>query len=180
MSTPPEKKQESRAVWYGLLGLAAVASVGALAVKWLPADRFMAPPDLPSTSQVNQRLIQGENAPMLAVTPSQRAAIGQGCRVSDIALVQSWRGPFRQTTVQSIMAWEPRARRRSSRLEIIGWSARAPAESELPTDGGLTGCVVSFTVRDGRREKSALWRVSDDRTDVAPANDLAREITAPR
>jgi hypothetical protein len=139
----------------------------------------MAPPDLPSTSQVNQRLIQGENTPLLTVTPSQRAAIGQGCRVSDIALVQSWMGPFRQTTVQSIMAWEPRARRRSSRLEIIGWSARAPTESELPTDGGLAGCVVSFRVRDGRREKSALWRVSDDRTDVAPANDLAREITAP-
>lgn len=171
------KEQEQRsAAWYAILGLGALTAAAAVVLRWLPNNPFQTPSELPNTTTLNARRLEGVAAPRLALTPSQERAIGAGCRSSDVAMVQEWRNPLRVTVTQSIMGWVDRAEARGGRVEVQGWSAEG--DDVDAGDMGERGCLVRFTVRDRRGVRAAAWHVNGDRTEVTPANDLAREITA--
>lgn len=171
--TDRHERDEQRAragAWYAVLGFGALAAGAFVVLRWIPDNPFYTPSELPNSTRLNADGLTGRAAPMLAVRPSEMGSIGAGCRVSDVALVQNHLGPLRQTTLQSIEAWSARRR---GRFEPIGWSAHPPAQ-----DAGAAGCVVEFAFREGRAERRAAWRVSEDRYTVEPDNALAREISA--
>lgn len=168
-----EQEQRSRA-WYAILGFGALVGGAAVILRWIPDNPFYTPSELPNTTRLNADQLTGRSAPMLSVRPSELGAIGAGCRVSDVSLVQNSFGALHQTTLQSLEAWLDRRRSGGRRAEPSGWFARAPS----PDGGELGGCVVELSLREGNRERRAAWTVSEDRVTVAPANDLAREISA--
>lgn len=178
MSDEHERKEQQQrsAAWYAILGLGALTAAAAVVLRWLPNNPFQVPSELPNTTQLNARGLEGVAAPRLAMAPSQERAIGAGCRTSDVAMVQEWRNALRVTTTQSIMGWMDRAGARGARLDVVGWTAEG--DDVDAGDMGERGCVVRFTVRDRRGPRAAAWHVSGDRTEVTPMNDLAREITA--
>lgn len=184
MAADRHERDEQRArtsAWYAVMGFGALVAGAAAILRWIPDNPFYTPSELPNTTRLNADRLTGVNAPMIDLRPSELGAVGQGCRVSDIALVQNHLGPLRQTTLQSLEAYAARARARGRRFAPAGWTARGAGGDAGPdavTDGGAVGCVVAFTFSDGRAERRALWAVSDDRYTVAPANDLAREIAA--
>lgn len=171
-SAPTEyerREQQQRAqAWYAIVGFGVLVAGVAVILSWMPDNPFSRPSETPNTTRLNADRLTGRGAPMLAVTPSQQAAIGAGCRVSDVALVQEWRGAFHMTNTEALLAYSDRARGR--RFEPGGWTAEAG-------DGGL-GCVVLFNAREGRAAKQARWTVSDDRTVITPDNAFARELAA--
>lgn len=171
-----EQEQRSRA-WYAVLGFGALTAGVAVIMRWMPDNPFYVPSEVPNTTRLNANQLTGAQAPMLSVRPSEMGSIGAGCRVSDVALVQNWLGPLRQTTLQCVGAYGDRARARGRRFAPDGWQARSPGDAD-GGDAGPAGCVVEFTFRDGRGARTAAWTVSDDRTAVTPANALAREISA--
>ncbi|TAK24247.1 MAG: hypothetical protein EPO40_24800 [Myxococcaceae bacterium] len=164
------KEQEQRAQsWYAIVGFGVLVAAVAVILQWMPENPFSQPSETPHTTRLNAGALTGRDAPMLAVTPSQRAAIAPGCRVSDVALVQEWRGAFRLTNTEALLAYASRARR--GRFTADGWGA------DTPGDGGA-GCVVVFRAHVGGRAKEARWTVSEDRTVISPANEFARELAA--
>ena len=164
------KEQEQRAqAWYAIVGFGVLIAGVAVILQWMPENPFSQPSETPHTTRLNAGALTGRDAPMLAVSPSQQAAIAAGCRVSDVALVQEWRGAFRLTNTEALLAYAERPHR--GRFSADGWTAEAPG------DGGV-GCVVVFHSREGGRAKDARWTISDDRTVIAPANDFARELGA--
>ena len=175
MSGPPSdeyerKQQEQRAqAWYAIVGFGVLVAGVAVILQWMPENPFSQPSETPHTTRLNASALTGRDAPMLAVSPSQQSAIAPGCRVSDVALVQEWRGAFRLTNTEALLAYSGRAR--GGRFAPNGWTAEAPG------DGG-TGCEVVFHAREGGRAKDARWTVSDDRTVITPANDFARTLAA--
>ncbi len=173
-----EQEQRSRA-WYAILGFGALVAGAAVILRWMPDNPFNTPSELPNTTRLNADRLTGRAAPMLAVRPSEMGAVGSGCRVSDVALVQNAFGALRQTTLQGVEAYLDRQRARGRRVAPAGWSARPPTPDESPRDGGeAPGCVVELSLRDARGERRAAWTVSEDRVTVTPANDLAREVSA--
>jgi hypothetical protein len=114
---------------------------------------------------------------MLSVRPSEMGSIGQGCRISDIALVQNHLGPLRQSTLQSLEVYVENLRRRRERFDPVGWRARAD-DPNTRDASDRAGCLVEFAMRTPRGERVALWRVSPDRAEVTPANSLAQAISA--
>lgn len=173
MSTPTEyerQEQKQRAqAWYAVVGFGVLVAGVAVILSWMPDNPFSRPSETPHTTRLNASALTGRDAPMLAVTPSQQAAIGAGCRVSDVALVQEWRGSFHMTNTEALLAYADRARGR--RFAPNGWTA------DGAVDAGA-GCVVVFHAREGRAAKDARWTVSDDRTTVTPDNAFARELAA--
>lgn len=164
------KEQQQRAqAWYAIVGFGVLIAGVAVILQWMPENPFSRPSETPHTTRLNAGALTGRDAPMLAVSPSQRAAIAAGCRVSDVALVQEWRGAFRLTNTEALLAYADRARR--GRFAPQGWTA------EVPGDGG-SGCVVVFRAREGGRAREARWTVSDDRTVITPADAFARELAA--
>lgn len=164
------KEQEQRAqAWYAVVGFGVLVAAVAVILQWMPENPFSQPSETPHTTRLNAGALTGRDAPMLAVTPSQQAAIAAGCRVSDVALVQEWRGAFRLTNTEALLAYSARPHRGAFSPE--GWTADASR------DGGV-GCEVVFHSREGSRAKDARWTISDDRTVIAPANDFARELAA--
>lgn len=164
------KEQQQRAqAWYAIVGFGVLVAGVAVILQWMPENPFSRPSETPHTTTLNTNALVGRSAPMIAVTPSQRENIGAGCRISDVALVQEWRGAFRLTNTEALLAHAGRARR--GRFEPQGWSAEAPG------DGG-TGCVVVFRAREGGRAREARWAVSEDRTEVTPLDEFARALAA--
>jgi hypothetical protein len=165
-----EQKQRAQA-WYAILGLGALTAGVLVIMSFLPNNPFHVPSELPGTSQLNSEALTGANQtqPLLPVTPSERAAVGPGCRVSDIALVQEQRNALRQTVSEGLMAYAARR----SRFEGQGWTAQGS-----DADAGAA-CVVRFGWREGRAAHSAAWSVSEDRLTVTAANDDARTLAAP-
>jgi len=164
------KEQQQRAqAWYAIVGFGVLVAAVAVILQWMPENPFSQPSETPHTTRLNATALTGRDAPMLAVTPSQREAIAPGCRVSDVALVQEWRGAFRLTNTEALLAYAERARR--GRFVADGWSAEAPG------DGG-TGCVVVFRSHEGGRPREARWTVSEDRTVISPSDGFARELAA--
>jgi hypothetical protein len=177
MAVDRHERDEQRArsaSWYAVLGFGALTAGVAVIMRWMPDNPFSTPSELPNTTRLNADRLTGVNAPMLDLRPSELGAVGQGCRVSDIALVQNRFGALRQTTLQSIEVYVARSRSRGHTVRPAGWTARAPDGDA----GAAGGCVVAFAFVDGRAERQALWNVSEDRADVTPANALAREISA--
>jgi hypothetical protein len=168
-----EEKQRAQA-WYAIMGLGALTAGVLIIMQYLPNNPFNVPSELPGTSRLNSDAITGSGAgaamPLLSVTPSQRAAVGPGCRVSDIALVQEHRNALRQTVSEGILA---RAER--GRFEVVGWQARGGGDDA----GAELGCVVEFSWREGRAARVARWNVSLDRLTVTPADDRSRALSAP-
>ena len=121
-----EQKQRAQA-WYAILGLGALTAGVLVIMSFLPNNPFHVPSELPGTSQLNSEALTGANQtqPLLPVTPSERAAVGPGCRVSDIALVQEQRNALRQTVSEGLMAYAARR----SRFEGQGWT-----DTKLPYD----------------------------------------------
>lgn len=175
MADDRHQRAEDRAragAWYAVLGFGALVAGAAVILRWIPDNPFNTPSELPNTTRLNADRLTGVHAPMLSVRPSELGAVGPGCRVSDIALVQNRLGALRQTTLQSIEVYAERARARGRRFRPGGWSARAASG-----DGG-SACEVVFTFDEGRGERSARWSVSDDRTTIEPADDVARALSA--
>ncbi len=176
---PPDKyeraEQKARTqAWYAVMGFGALVAGVAVIMRWMPDNPFNTPSELPNTTRLNADRLSGRPAPMLAVRPSEMGAIGSGCRVSDVALVQNNLGALHQTTLQGVEVWLDRARARGRRVTPGGWTARPP-----DSDAGTSvGCVVALALGDGRSAREAVWNVSDDRLTVTPANALAREIAA--
>lgn len=177
MEGPYEREaQKQRAqAWYAIMGLGALTAGVLVIMSFLPNNPFHVPSELPGTSRLNSDAITGtrEAMPLLAITPSQRAAIGPGCRVSDVALVQEHRNALRQTVSEGVMNYAARR----ARFEVIGWTARG-AEADAGVDGGALGCVVTLSWREGRRTLDARWGVAEDRLSVTPLNALARTLSA--
>ena len=190
-----EQRQRSRA-WYAILGLGALTAGAIVVLRWIPDNPFNSPSELPGTSRYNADQLTGTSAPMLAAPPSAAASVGAGCRLGDVALVQNWRGPLRQTPTDVLLARGDRAHARGRRFDVVGWSARGEDDPGDARDGGdgtptgatagatagttagtTAGCAVTFAWRDERGEHRAVWDVSPDRRAVTPTNDLAREIT---
>lgn len=173
-SDSQERKEQAQrsSAWYAVLGFGALAAGASVILRWMPDNPFNTPSELPNTTRLNADRLTGRSAPMLAVRPSEMGAIGAGCRVSDVSLVQNAFGPLRHTTLQSLEGWLDRRRSTGRRAEPAGWTARPPGD-----DAGV-GCVVELSLREGNRERRAAWSVSEDRVTVTPANDLAREIAS--
>jgi hypothetical protein len=164
------KEQQQRAqAWYAVVGFGVLVAGVAVILQWMPENPFSRPSETPHTTALNAGALTGRAAPMLAVTPSQRSAIAAGCRVSDVAIVQEWRGAFRLTNTEALLAYSERGGH--GRFVSDGWTADAPG------DGGV-GCVVVFHAREGGRLREARWTVSEDRTGIAPVNDFARALAA--
>lgn len=163
-----EQKQRAQA-WYAIVGFGVLVAGVAVILSWMPDNPFSRPSETPNTTRLNSTALTGRDAPLLAVSPSQQSAIGPGCRVSDVALVQEWRGSFRLTNTEALLAYADRARGRHFTSE--GWTAGSGA------DAGV-GCVVVFHGREGRAAKEARWTVSEDRTVITPDNAFARELAA--
>ncbi len=156
------KDQQQRAqAWYAVVGFGVLVAGVAVIMAWMPDNPFSRPSELPNTTRLNASTLTGHDAPMLAVTPSQQAAIGPGCRVSDVSLVQNHRGAFQRTITEALLA-------RSSRrgFASVGWTAGAGG------DGGV-GCEVVYRFREGATAREARWTISDDRAVITPANDQA-------
>lgn len=168
------EEQEVRArSWYAILGMGALAAGAFVVLRWLPNNPFHTPSELPGTTRLASERLTGREAPLLAVTPGGTGSVGQGCRVSDVALVQERRGPDRRTVTETLTARAERADSRGQRFTPVGWVARA-----LDSDSGeVGGCAVEFTWREGRSEQRARWVVSPDRQDVTADNDTARSLT---
>lgn len=164
-----EQKQRAQA-WYAIMGLGALTAGVLIIMSYIPNNPFHVPSELPGTSRLNSDAITGNGTamPMLPVTPSQRGAIGPGCRVSDVALVREHRNALRQTVMEGILARADRGR-----LEAVGWTAAAP-------DAGApdVGCVVEFAFREGRAAKTARWSVSVDRLTVTALDAESRALSA--
>lgn len=167
-----EQRQRAKA-WYAIMGLGALTAGVLVIMSFLPNNPFHVPSELPGTSRLNSEALTGNGTamPLLAVTPSQRAAIGPGCRVSDVALVQEHRNALRQTVSEGILAHADRAR---GRFETVGWTARAGGDDA----GADVGCVVEFAYREGRTARTARWVVSPDRLTVTPVDERARAFSA--
>jgi hypothetical protein len=165
-----EQKQRAQA-WYAILGLGALTAGVLVIMSFLPNNPFHVPSELPGTSRLNSEALTGANQtqPLLPVTPSERAAVGPGCRVSDIALVQEQRNALRQTVSEGLMAYAARR----ARFEGQGWTAQG-----ADADAGAA-CVVRFGWREGRATHSAAWSVSEDRLTVTAVNNDARTLAAP-
>jgi hypothetical protein len=164
------KEQQQRAqAWYAIVGFGVLVAGVAVILQWMPENPFSRPSETPHTTRLNAGALTGRDAPMLAVSPSQQAAIAPGCRVSDVAIVQEWRGAFRLTNTEALLAYSGRGRR--GRFTPGGWTAEAPG------DGG-TGCEVVFRAREGARTREARWTVSEDRTVITPVSGFARELAA--
>jgi len=177
MAVDRHERDEQRArtaSWYAVLGFGALTAGAAVILRWIPDNPFNTPSELPNTTRLNADRLTGANAPMIDLRPSELAAVGPGCRVSDISLVQNHLGALRQTTLQSIEAYAARARSRGRPFRPAGWTARSPDADA----GEASGCVVVFSFGDGRGQRQARWAVSEDRAEVAPADALAREISA--
>lgn len=180
------KEDQARAgAWYAVLGFGALVAGAAVILRWIPDNPFYTPSEIPNTTRLNADRLTGANAPMLGVRPSELGAVGPGCRVSDVSLVQNRLGALRQSTLQSIEVYAERARARGRRFRPLGWTARgtegdAGPERDAGTerDAGAAACVVVFAFDDGRGERLALWSVSEDRSVIEPANALAREIAS--
>ncbi len=143
-----EQKQRAQA-WYAVVGFGVLVAGVAVILSWMPDNPFSRPSETPNTTRLNASALT--------------------CRVSDVALVQEWRGSFHMTNTEALLAYADRAR--SRRFSPDGWTADGAA------DAG-TGCVVVFHAREGRAAKDARWTVSDDRTTVTPDNAFARELAA--
>lgn len=162
------KEQQQRAqAWYAIVGFGVLVAGVAVILQWMPENPFSRPSETPHTTRLNSGALTGHDAPMLAVTPSQQGAIGPGCRVSDVALVQEWRGAFRLTNTEALLAYAGRARR----FTADGWTAAGAP------DGGL-GCEVVFHAHEGGRPKEARWVVDAERVTVTPADAFARQLAA--
>jgi hypothetical protein len=180
MADDRAQREEDRAragAWYAVLGFGALVAGAAVILRWIPDNPFSTPSELPNTTRLNADRLTGVHAPMLGVRPSELSAVGSGCRVSDIALVQNRPGALRQTTLQSLEVFAERSRARGRRFRPAGWTARGP-DGDAGADAAAGGCVVTFTFEDGRGPHHARWLVAEDRLTVEPANDLAREIAA--
>jgi hypothetical protein len=180
MEAERHRRQEERAragVWYAVLGFGALVAGAAVILRWVPDNPFYTPSELPNTTRLNADRLTGPSAPMLGVRPSELGAVGAGCRVSDIALVQNHLGVLRQSTLQAIERYAERVRARGRAFHPRGWTARG-GDGDAGRDGATVACEVTFTFTDGHREHQARWHVSHDRTLVEPANDLARELAA--
>jgi hypothetical protein len=180
MSDEQERKEQDVRTrsWYAVMGFGALTAGVAVIMRWMPDSPFNVPSELPNTTRLNADQLTGHAAPMLSVRPSEMGAIGGGCRVSDVALVQNWFGALRQTTLQSVEVYLDQQRARGRRAEPAGWSGRAAGEDSAGDGSPPPGCLVEFAVRDARGERRAVWAVSEDRAAVTPANALAREISA--
>jgi len=174
------KEDQARAgAWYAVLGFGALVAGAAVILRWIPDNPFYTPSEIPNTTRLNADRLTGANAPMLGVRPSELGAVGPGCRVSDVALVQNRLGALRQSTLQSIEVYAERARARGRRFRPLGWTGRGPdGDAGAEGDAGAAACVVVFAFDDGRGERRALWSVSEDRSVIEPANALAREIAS--
>ena len=164
------KEQQQRAqAWYAIVGFGVLVAGVAVIMQWMPDNPFSRPSETPHTTRLNSGALTGHDAPMLGVAPSAQGSIGPGCRVSDVALVQEWRGAFRLTNTEALLAYSERARGR--RFAPEGWTAAGAA------DGGL-GCEVVFHAHEGGRAKEARWTVDDERTVVTPVDGFARQLAA--
>lgn len=165
-----EQKQRAQA-WYAIMGLGALVAGVLVIMSFLPNNPFHVPSELPGTSQMNSEALTGTGAqPLLAVTPSQRGAIGPGCRVSDVSLVQEHRNVLRQTVSEAVLHYAARHRG----FESLGWTARGAVGDAGPEPG----CVVTFSWREGRLTREATWMLSPDRQSVTPTNEHARTLSA--
>lgn len=164
-----EHRQRAQA-WYAIMGLGALTAGVLVIMSFLPNNPFHVPSELPGTSRLNSEDLTGaqQTQPLLPVTPSERAAVGPGCRVSDIALVQEQRNPLRQTVSEGLLHYASRR----PRFEGLGWTAQGG-----DADAGAA-CVVQFSWREGRATHAARWSVSADRLSVSPMNDDARSLGA--
>jgi hypothetical protein len=154
--------------WYAILGLAALTAGVFVILRWLPDNPFHVPSELPNTTQFNSDALTGRAAPMLNVTPSERAALGPSCRVSDVALVREWRSPVRVTVSEALMRY---LERRGRAAEPGGWHGESPDD-----DAGAVACIVRFRLRDRGHAVSADFGVDPDRQRVTARNDLARHL----
>lgn len=66
--------------WYAIVGFGVLVAAVAVILQWMPENPFSQPSETPHTTRLNAGALTGRDAPMLAVTPSQRAAIAPGCR----------------------------------------------------------------------------------------------------
>ncbi len=162
-------EQRTRAqAWYAILGLAALTAGVFVVLRWLPDNPFHVPSELPNTTQFNSDGLTGRSAPMLNVTPAERAALGPSCRVSDVALVREWRSPLRVTVAEALLRY---VERRGRGVEPGGWHGESP-----PDDAGAVACVVRFRLRERGRQTSAEFGVDAERQTVTARNDLARHL----
>jgi len=153
--------------WYAILGLAALTAGVFVVLRWLPDNPFHVPSELPNTTQFNSDGLTGRSAPMLNVTPSERAALGPSCRVSDVALVREWRSPLRVTVSEALLRYLER--RRSAQPD--GWHGESPSD-----DAGTVACIVRFRLRDHGRATSAEFGIDPARQNVTGRNALARHL----
>lgn len=171
MTAPNEFEREEQAqrskAWYAILGLGALTAGAMVILRWLPNNPFHVPSEVPNTSRFNSDELTGGEAPMLGATPSERASLAPGCRVSDIALVQNWRSPLRVTVTDAILRYTERR----AGIQVTGWSGESPGE-----DASAVACVVTFSFTEQRRAQQARWSLDPGRLAVSPLNDLARRF----
>lgn len=161
-----EQNQRSRA-WYAILGLAALTAGAMVILRWLPNNPFHVPSEVPNTSRLNSDELTGSAAPMLGATPTQRAGLAPGCRVSDIAIVQNWRSPLRVTVTDAILRYSQSRRD----FHVEGWGGESPDD-----DAGAQGCIVTFTWSEQGRTEQARFSVDAARITINADNAHARRF----